>query len=349
MTLARAVVLGFAGWLQLAPSVARAEEPAPRTSSLSWVRPAGAEGCISTPALARSVEERLRRPVFVSAAAAHVSVEGLVRPVARPAGWTATLTLRDASGAPLGTREIHRDGADCHVLDASLALVIAVMIDPDARPDEPAPAAPTPPPAPAPEPRTVVEKEIVRVEVPAKPVPPPKPWRFDGGAAATLLVGPLPGAAFGAEAHGLLVPPGWPALEGYGAIYPGSTKAIAGGGETTVSFAVLGGGICPLQHHGDRLHAYACVQGQLGVISARSKGLTVDVPNEHLPFLASAVAMRASLRLVGPLAVRAGAGFVVPWLRHRFEYVDGAGAERELHRMAPVAFQTDLGLGVIFP
>lgn len=339
---------GIACVMQAIPAVVRAESP--RTSSLSWVRPAGAEGCISTTALARSVEERLRRPVFVSASEANVSVEGLVQPSSKPLGWTATLTLRDASGAQLGTRELHRDGADCRVLDASLSLVIAVMIDPDAKPDDTPPTPAPVPPAPPPTVRTVIQKELVLVPVPAPEKPKPKPWRFDGGAAAALVVGPLPGPAFGVQAHGLLEPPGWPTLEGFGVLYPQSTASASGTtGRTSFLLGALGGGICPLRHHGDRLHAYACVQGQLGVISARGEGFATSLATEHRVFVASSLAARATLRLIGPLALRAGIGLAVPWLRHRFVYADVNGTEHELHRIAPVALQADLGVGVVFP
>lgn len=324
---------------------ARAESA--RTSSLSWVRPAGAEGCIATAALAKSVEERLGRPVFVSAAEAQVSVEGLVQHSARRAGWTASLTLRDASGVELGRRELHRDGADCHALDASLALVIAVMIDPDAKAEEPS-SVPPPPPEP---PRTIVQKEVVVVQVAAPPAPPPrKPWRFDGGASALLLLGPLPSAAFGAQADGLLEPPGWPSLQGFGAVIPFSRAAAAAGGSFAMSFGVLGSGVCPLRHHGDRLHVVGCFQGQLGLLVARAEGFAHTLPNETLVklYVANSIATRATLRVVGPLSLRAGLGFAVPWFRPRFTYED-AGVEHEVHRVAPVAFTADLGVGVVFP
>lgn len=331
--------------MHLLSTAAHAEPATPRTSSLSWVRTSGAESCVSTPVLARSVEERLRRPVFVSAADASVSVEGLVQRTDKPAGWTATLTLRDAKGEPLGTRELHRDGADCHALDASLSLVIAVMIDPDAKADEPAPESPGPPP---PVTRTVIQKQIVLVALPEKPKP--TPWCFDGGAAAALLVGPLPGVAFGAQAHALLEPPRWPALEGFGMVVPQSSKDAPGGtGSVAFSLGLLGGGVCPLRHHGDRFHAYGCLQGQIGVLRASSSGFAAAAPASYRLVLASAVEARATYRVVGPFTVRAGLGLGVPWLRHRFVYEDAAGNMRELHRIAPVALQADLGMGVIFP
>lgn len=326
----------------------------PRTSSLSWVRMSGAESCVSTQTLARSVEARLRRVVFVSAAEADVSIEGVIAP--EDAGFRATITLRDANGAPLGTRELRRESGECSALDESLALIIALMIDPDARTEPP--EEPTPPPVEPP--RTVIQKEIVVVQAPAKPAPKPKPtWRFDGGAAMTVLVGPLPGVGLGVQAHGLLEPPApepsrrmgfWPVFEGFGAIFPAaSSDATSGNGSVTFSFGVLGGGICPLRYHGDRLHLYACVQGQLGVLTARGSGFVHERSIAPRVYLASGAAGRVSLRVVGPLAVRAGVGFAIPWLRHRYVYEETDGSVSELHRLAPVAAYADVGFGVVFP
>src|SRR5438067_9881368 len=81
-----------------------------RTSSLSWLRMPGTDSCIATQALARSVEERLGRHVFVSAAEADVSVEGRIEKRAAHAtsAWHAVITIRDSKGALLGTRELDR-------------------------------------------------------------------------------------------------------------------------------------------------------------------------------------------------------------------------------------------------
>src|SRR3954449_1410826 len=83
---------------------AQAEE-GKRTSSLAWVRLDGAESCIAGSALARSVEERLRRKVFVSASDADISVEGSIGPAAK-GGFRAVLRVTAKDGTILGTREV---------------------------------------------------------------------------------------------------------------------------------------------------------------------------------------------------------------------------------------------------
>src|SRR5512141_850146 len=76
-----------------------------RTSSLAWVRLEGAESCVAGSTLARSVEERLRRKVFVSASDADISVEGSIGPSPK-SGFRAVLRVTARDGTILGTREV---------------------------------------------------------------------------------------------------------------------------------------------------------------------------------------------------------------------------------------------------
>ena len=99
---ARVAAFALAATALSTATTARAEEP--RTSSLSWLRMPGAEGCVTTQALARAVEERLGRSAFVSAAQADLSVEGSVAP--RPRGYRAQITVRDAKGESLINRAL---------------------------------------------------------------------------------------------------------------------------------------------------------------------------------------------------------------------------------------------------
>jgi hypothetical protein len=79
---------------------ARADPP--RTSSLTWTRATGAEDCIGALDLARAVEERLGRPVFVSASSAQLTIDGRIERRASSQGWRAVVTLRSAKGEDLG-------------------------------------------------------------------------------------------------------------------------------------------------------------------------------------------------------------------------------------------------------
>lgn len=113
------------------PATAHAERTALESASLSWVRLPGAEKCAGAHTLARVVEHRLGRPVFVAAAEAHHLVEGYVRPHPQ-GGWQAHLSVRNDAGEVLGQRDLHVRGEDCTVLTEPLTLVIALTLYPDA-------------------------------------------------------------------------------------------------------------------------------------------------------------------------------------------------------------------------
>jgi hypothetical protein len=314
------------------PTTARSEESRARTSSLSWVRMPGAESCVATQDLAQRVEARLGRPVFVSAAQADVSVEGLIEPAGPGRGYRAMLTLRDAHGAALGTRELARADASCDAMREPLALVIAVMIDPDAalgpkaQPTVSVPTPEAPPPV-------VIEKPVY-IAVPSPPAPPKPTWNVEVGAGFASTVGLLPNVGFGIAASGLVTPPGLFPFEGFGAAWfddPTTTSS----GSVSVSFLEVGGGLCPLHYEGPRLHVALCGLGELGLLTGRVSGGSPDRPL----YLGVAVEGRLAVRLVGPLALRAGVSPTVPLTpRH----IDG-------FRLADVAAVADVGLGLLFP
>ncbi|RLB57111.1 MAG: hypothetical protein DRJ42_01400 [Deltaproteobacteria bacterium] len=130
--LAMAATVGLAAAPALAQGGPEAQaSTASRTSSLSWVRLPGAEDCATAPELARAVEARLGREVFVAPRNAELSVEGRVAP-GDGGGFTATFAVATAGGEVLGERELGTESEDCSELTATVAFVVAVMIDPDA-------------------------------------------------------------------------------------------------------------------------------------------------------------------------------------------------------------------------
>jgi hypothetical protein len=109
--------------------------------ALHWVRLPDTERCIAGDALARAVESKLRRSVFPAARDATILIEGHVRKSEQ--GYAAELHMRDQSGKALGSRELASRDESCTELSDTLAVVLAVMIDPDAakRPPSAQPAA----------------------------------------------------------------------------------------------------------------------------------------------------------------------------------------------------------------
>jgi len=304
-------------------------QEAPRTSSLSWVRMPGAESCLSTRALAEAVEGRLGRSVFVSASRGEVSVEGRVERLIDH--WSAVVTLSAPDGTLLGNRTLESVEPECSALDGPLALVIALMIDPDAAAEpepEPEPArAPARTPAPAPRP-------------PARPSP--APVVLDADARLSIAVGLLPGASIGLTASASLRPPAWPALVAEAALYPPRT-ARADAGRADFLLAWGGLAICPVDASPGPLHLRLCGGLLLGALSVRPVGLDGSASGER--FVGSgAVRAAAGVRLSGPVLLRGSLALLVPFPRDRF-LAEGD----ELFRMSVVALAFDLGLAVRFP
>jgi hypothetical protein len=152
--------LTFAAGTRAQPAAPAPEAPAPALPSavvpsppaqaggaergpiaLHWVRLPDTERCIAGDALARAVESKLRRSVFPAARDATILIEGHVRKSEQ--GYAAELHMRDQSGKALGSRELASRDESCTELSDTLAVVLAVMIDPDAakRPPSAQPAA----------------------------------------------------------------------------------------------------------------------------------------------------------------------------------------------------------------
>jgi hypothetical protein len=301
--------------------------------------------------LARDVNARLGRDIFVAVTQADVSVEGHIE-ARRGGGWRAVIVLRDAHGATLGTRELERTDASCATLREPLALVIAVMLDPDAslRPP-PADSAPPPPTAPSPTPPSppppiVIEKEVpVLVPAPGPPVtvasPPAPTWRLDAGASFTAGFGLLPSPAIGGYAGGLIEPPGLFPLEAFGIAWLDAAVSQSGA-SGTFSLDMVGAGLCPLHVENGYFRAYGCADGEIGLLTGRVTGQPID--QELL--VAGALEGRASVHVAGPFALRIGASLVFPVTRHDFA---GGGTGGSVFQIPVVASTVDVGTGVLFP
>jgi hypothetical protein len=320
----------------------------PRTASLSWVRLPGADACVSTQDLAKDVEKLLGRRVFVSASQGDVSVEGRIEHKPK-GGFRATISVRDAKGVELGTREI--EGAkECSTMRDELAIVIAVMIDPDAmsRPPEP-PPPPWVPPAPPPPPAvTVTPSQPAPAPLPAQPAgprqEPANAWHLETGASVAAEVGLLPHATLGVRVDALLTPPGFIPLEAYGEIWPyDTTQSGASNGAFTLAWG--GGGLCPLAYSRGRFLAYGCASGIAGVVFSQGQN---GGPNGPQALLAGALETRVAYRIGGPFAVRLGLAAEVPILRpYRDSTTAGSGAP-DYFRTTVVTGTADAGLGLEF-
>ena len=123
---------------------------------LSWAAPATA-GCGGLDAFSGEVERRLGRAPGATADALGLSVAVRVERILEPAPhWLAELRVRTRDGAPEGVRTIERADDTCAPITTTLALMVALVLQPSAPaapPPAPPPTAPRPPPAPRADPR----------------------------------------------------------------------------------------------------------------------------------------------------------------------------------------------------
>jgi hypothetical protein len=335
--------------LALFGAASTAQARGAETAALGWVRLAGAESCPSAQQLAKDVEARIGRSVFVSPSVAELLIEAHVEHDA--SGFRAKVLTTRPDGRVLGTRELTSAAPDCADLAEQLTLVIALTIDPDAelRPkNSPAPApAPSPPaakPEPCPEPRIeVVEKEKrVVVSVPRER----ESWRGDARLAGTLTLALLPGVTPGLMAAGALKPPGFSPIELRGSAWPERRADVANGGATfTLLLATLA--VCPETPLSDAIRAHFC--GGIGLGSMRARGFGFDATKQQAePVMLATGELRLSLHFTKTLFADLGVGLIGAVVRPRFFYTDAAGNEQDVYRVSPVGANAEIGFGFGF-
>lgn len=296
-------------WIALAlrANLAAAET----TSSLSWVRLDGAESCIAAPALARAVEERLGRTIFVPPSGAQLAVEGRVERGEGDVRWRAVLQLTDPAGAVIGDRVVESRAETCDELGRAAAITIALMIDPvGAEPEPPS-------------------------ELAAAPAVPR--WRFGIDASLTGGWGAVPGVGVGGIGLVWVRPPGFVPVVAQGELVPFARTA-------GVDLARMVGGlqICPLAIAMEDVTLDGCVGVDAGVIFVLASDSPVSATEKVVVQAAGALHLR--WRVVGPMVVRAGLHPVVPLRPIQFTTTDGA----PLYTAAPLAAYADAGLGLTF-
>jgi hypothetical protein len=309
------------------------EAPQLGTVALHWVRLEGAEACITGDALARVVEAKLRRSVFPAARDASTLIEGHVAKT--DAGFVASLHMRDARGAELGTRQLSSSDTSCRELSETLGVVLAVMIDPDAakRASSAVPVAPEP------------QKDSATSK---------RPENNRTLAFARVLVGltrtPLYG--LGAAYERTLGVAGGLRLEG-AFFFENTDEEPPGDKKSLLRVAYAGVAYCPLWLTYTKARIAACAGAELGGVKVRDVG--VDAPSDDSSVWVSASASaRLAFVLYGPLEMHVGAG-LAGYLNERLLTCDSAApacTERTpilpQNHSAPIGGVFDLGLGARF-
>jgi hypothetical protein len=325
------------------------DAPVERTSSLSWVRLEGADGCLSASSLAGSVEKRLDRKVFFSASEADLNIEGSIGPRSDGPGFRATLRLTTREGESLGMREVESQSPECGAIDEQLAIVVSLMIDPNAT------AAPEPEPPPPPAPKTkVVEKKIVREKVVEKervvvvPAEPREPIHWEISAAFMGTLGLQPDVGWGIAPAFVIEITDLFAILAEGGI-AAKTSAEAENDRVAADAAFMHGALalCPLIAHPDRFTIMGCAGWLVGGVLSSGDGF--DLNRDATPIITGPwLEGRFSVRIVGPVGLVSSIGLVVPITRAELYYETPAGQET-LHETFPVAGLLDLGINVRLP
>ncbi len=333
----RTVSMAAAILFVLAPEPALAEGK--RTSSLAWVRLDGSESCIAAPALARSVESRLGRKVFVSASEADITLEGTIGR-APDVGFLAHLRVTAKDGKVLGSRDVETRAASCDAIDEKLSLVISLLIDPDAslaNEEAPTPTAAAP---------TIIERERI-VFVHDEPRDVVVPWRFELTLAAMGTLGLQPDLGLAFAPSVLLTPPRfWGIRVGGGIAAPTSTEARSGA-RAEASLTYGSAALCPLHAASERFDAIACGGALLGAL--RGRGIGFDTTTTTSSLVAGPLALgRAALKLGGPFIGSVALTLVVPLAQAEIGY-HSASDSNALFRTAAIAGMAELGIGLRLP
>jgi hypothetical protein len=227
--------------------------------------------------------------------------------------------LADRTGQALGSRELRLDSARCEALTETLALIVAVMLDPD--------PAPPPPELPA----------ALPVVVAAPPPPPaPPPWRLGVGLGPVLATGVTPGPGFGVGVQAAL---GRAGRVAYGAALEGflpAEQAIVGEAVGRFQAGLARLRACPRLAGGDRVRLEACLSVEAGLVRYAGRGFDVEGAGVRV-HAGAALGPALELRLTDATFVRLAADAAVPFVRHRYVFTEADGRTRQRAFEAPVA------------
>ena len=353
-------VLGCAGLVT--PAVAQAQAAAaPQPFRVTFT---SAAGCGSATAFEDEVLKRTDRLRLADEGEAALGLRVELEPSAR--GIEGRLILREIDGHVM---ERQVPGGDCEEVLSAMALIAALTVDPLARPDReipiasrqrPSKAAEAPKPAPPerePPKRVIPKREPPRAESPeapserssnATPNPNAKPGLgFGVGQRVTLQTAVMPGATLGLGAHAELAVTGPSLLSPrvrLSGIFSQSGNIEADRGRATFDWITARLQGCPVRFGFDRTwNIRPCAYIDAGRL--RGEGSEIEPNREKNVFwTAAGLELSGEVRLVGPLAVGAEAGILLPFRRDRFLFEP----DTDLHEVPVAGFSGGVGLGLLF-
>ena len=338
----RAALLGVSLSIALLALTAGAAEGERSRARLDLVRTPGTEACIEKRGLERAVERRLRRKVFQEPAGLLVEV----RIVRSEDNWLASIVLYDAQRRELGRRELDTAANDCSALDASLALVLALLVDsppePQPEPTEAPPGTPAvvpKPPEPRPAPTPIV--------LPKDTFAPREPWRFVPTAAFAGAIDRLPGFAFGPRAGVAFLPPRFPEFRlsvGLLLPYEKTEEGERYGGSFWLADALAE--ICPLGFGTSAVRVSGCLGQSVGRLSVSGFGFDENRDEAATLDLVLTGGLSSWFAVAGPLGVRLGLAAGFPLSRNSYGYTTPNGSRLEFWQRGYVVGSGELAVGL---
>jgi hypothetical protein len=261
-----------------------------------------AHPCMTREQLAQAVEQQVGGSLFVAREPFDLRIHASI--TRRDGLYVANVQALSPAGDVLGERELTRTDADCHELDASISLIVALLVD---QASEPA----------LDEAHTAARRR----------------WSF--AASGQLQSGLLPrlnmgfGSALGVRVtHGLRL-----ALTSMFAPSRSQRDALRRGVDARAWS--LGAALCPLLYAWtDRALLEACATTELGALHAQPLGL-LDAAASRRALAQEKLELTLTWRVWSGLGLRLGGGGVLAFTRPGFSYASSAdGMHREVLLLA---------------
>ena len=336
---------------------------------MKWSTSEGAESCPERAQISEAVAQLLSSERLTALDDADRLIFARAR---HDDAWRATLRVVDKAGSPLGERELKSDAPTCTELGASVALAIALIIDPEhvaagvsattlpRAPGEavaafPSVSAPEPPPrAPDPAP-TASPLPVLDSPAAKRPSVSPERWMVYGPrpqrtvkAGAVLLSGLLPELALGAQIE--LWQPVWAAdsLRFSLAYFAAQTRAVPNHADAsaTLYVATARAAYCPSLAASRRISVFGCAGLESGFTVARAQGGGYrNTPARAL--LALDGALSADYTLAGRWLLGVTTGAALTPFRPEFSYLATSG-RIEVARRSALEGRLEFALGYRF-
>lgn len=329
-----------------------------QVGELNWVRGVGAEDCASGGEVRAEVIRRLGRDPF--GPEPERILDGIV--VAEAGGWVVRIIARRANGEALGVRTLSETDPDCHVLDSSIALAVALAIDPDAEllDTEPTPRTRDP------EPPSTDSEPAIATDGPGsptveQPIPPSDPPDGAGGSSTSsssldtvdpeplpqVQTGVLRASAFGGYMFGLLPGPaphvaisvegGWartPWLRPrVGLIHVLESDPTTPDEAFAFSLTTTALGLC-VATEGNRVAGSLCADVLLGALTAIVFSPRPLDPGARF-WSGAQIDAVAGVRLGGAVWLEISANLLVPFQRERFRVLESTDVTFQQNAVVP--------------